>query len=140
MAFVDIGHAKAHATFIAQRHTLSYANLDGSNGAYTVKPARAPRYMGANIIPLVPTGSSVDVAITAADSGYTATLVVSGAKGVSYTDLVAGQGKVAAVGPDDEVALVVARTPEVVMYDAFKISTEMNMGLQYSVRITGATA
>lgn len=139
MAFVDIGHAKAHATFTAQRHTLSYANLDGSNGAYTVKPARAPRYMGANIIPLVPTGSSVDVAITAADPGYTATLVVSGAKGVSYTDLVGGQGKVA-VGADDEVALVVARTPEVVMYDAFKISAEMNTGLQYSVRITGATA
>lgn len=139
MAYVDIGHAKAHEAFLAQRDTLSYANLDGSAGSYTVKSARAPRYMGANIIPLKPTGSSVDVAITSQDAGYTATLVVSGTSGVKYTDVVDGKGSVD-VKDGDEVSLVVAKTPEVVEYDAFNISDELNTGLQYSVKITGATA
>lgn len=139
MAYVDIGHAKAHEAFTAQRRRLSYDNLDGANGAYKVKSARAPRYMGANIIPLTVTGSSVDVAITSQDEGYTATLVVSNASGVKYTDVVAGKGSVQ-VADGDEVSLVVAKTPELVMYDAFKISAELNTGLQYSVKITGATA
>ncbi|KAF1928770.1 uncharacterized protein M421DRAFT_37168, partial [Didymella exigua CBS 183.55] len=136
MAFVDIGHAKAHEAFVAQRAGLKYESLDGADGAYTVKAAKAPRYMGANIIPLTPTGNTVSVAITSADAGYTATLVVSNASGVTYTDVVAGKGSVA-VAAADEVALVVARTPEVVMYDAFKISAELNAGLQYSVQVTG---
>ncbi|KZM19223.1 hypothetical protein ST47_g9595 [Ascochyta rabiei] len=139
MAYVDIGHAKAHDAFTAQRRSLSYDNLDGSNGAYTVKSARAPRYMGANIIPLTATGASVDVAITSEDAGYTATLVVSSASGVKYTDVVGGKGSVQ-VADGDEVSLVVAKTPEVVMYDAFKIGDELNKGLQYSVKMTGATA
>ncbi|KAJ4987235.1 hypothetical protein SVAN01_07246 [Stagonosporopsis vannaccii] len=139
MAYVDIGHAKAHEAFTAQRRTLTYDNLDGTSGDYTVKSARAPRYMGANIIPLTATGSSVDVQITAQDQGYTATLVVSSASGVEYTDVVAGQGSIQ-VADGDEVSLVVAKTPELVMYDAFKISDELNQGLQYSVKITGATA
>lgn len=139
MAYVDIGHTKAHEAFVAQRRGLTYNNLDGSNGDYTVKSARAPRYMGANIIPLTPTGSSVDVAITSEDAGYTATLVVSSASGVKYTDVVSGKGSVQ-VADGDEVSLVVAKTPEIVMYDAFKISAELNKGLQYSVKITGATA
>ncbi|KAL1792975.1 hypothetical protein ACET3X_009482 [Alternaria dauci] len=139
MAFVDIGHAKAHEAFVAQRNDLTYENLDGSNGEYTVKPGRAPRYIGANIIPLTPTGSSVDVAITSQDEGYIAMLVVSSTSGVKYTDLVSGKGSVQ-VADGDEVSLVVAKTPEIIMYDAFKISDEMNEGLQYSVRITGATA
>lgn len=139
MAYVDIGHAKAHEAFIAQRRTLTYNNLDGANGDYTVKAARAPRYMGANIIPLKTTGSSVGVTITAQDQGYTATLVVSSASGVKYTDVVAGKGSVQ-VANGDEVSLVIAKTPELVMYDAFQISNELNRGLQYSVKITGATA
>ncbi|KAF9693844.1 hypothetical protein EKO04_008387 [Ascochyta lentis] len=139
MAYVDIGHAKAHEAFTAQRSTLTYGNLDGSDGAYTVKSARAPRYMGANIIPLTVTGASVDVAITSEDAGYTATLVVSSASGVKYTDVVDGKGSVQ-VADGDEVSLVVAKTPELVLYDAFKISDELNKGLQYSVKITGAAA
>lgn len=139
MAYVDIGHAKAHEAFTAQRRGLTYDNLDGSNGEYTVKSARAPRYMGANIIPLTTSGSSVDVAITSEDTGYTATLVVSNTEGVKYTDVVSGKGSVQ-VADGDEVSLVVAKTPELAMYDAFKISDELNKGLQYSVKITGATA
>ena len=139
MAYVDVGHAKAHEAFVAQRRSLKYDNLDGSNGDYTVKSARAPRYMGANIIPLTATAASVDVDITAEDQGYSATLVVSSASGVEYTDVVGGKGSVA-VADGDEVSLVIAKTPELVMYDAFKISEELNQGLQYSVKITGATA
>ncbi|KAJ8116281.1 hypothetical protein OPT61_g2270 [Boeremia exigua] len=139
MAYVDIGHEKAHEAFIAQRRSLSYDNLDGANGEYTVKSARAPRYMGANIIPLTATGSAIDVTITSEDTAYTATLVVSNASGVTYTDVVSGQGSVQ-VADGDEVSLVIAKTPELVMYDPFKISDELNQGLQYSVKINGATA
>lgn len=139
MAYVDIGHPKAHEAFTAQRHNLTYDNLEGTSGEYTVKSARAPRYMGANIIPLTSTGSSIDVEITAQDQGYTATLVVSSASGVEYTDVVAGKGNVQ-VADGDEVSLVIAKTPELVMYDAFQISDELNRGLQYSIKIAGATA
>ncbi|KAH6639497.1 hypothetical protein C7974DRAFT_132688 [Boeremia exigua] len=139
MAFVDIGHPKAHEAFTAQRPSLKYDNLDGASGDYTVKSARAPRYMGANIIPLTATEASVDVAITAEDQGYAATLVVSNASGVTYTDVVSGKGSVQ-IADGDEVSLVIAKTPELVTYDPFKISAELNQGLQYSVKITGATA
>jgi hypothetical protein len=141
MAFVDIGHAKAHEAFVAQRDTLTYDNLDGANGEYKVKSARAPRYMGANIIPLSPTGSSISVAISSEDKGYTATLVVSsgGAEGkLQYKEVVGGEGSVE-VAEGDEAALVVARTPELAQYDAFKIPEALNTGLVYSVKITGAT-
>lgn len=139
MAYVDIGHAKAHEAFTAQRRSLTYDNLDGSDGEYTVKPSRAPRYMGANIIPLTATNSAVEVAITSEDEAYAATLVVSNASGVTYTDVESGQGSVE-VADGDEVSLVIAKTPELVMYNAFNITEELNTGLQYSVRITGATA
>ena len=46
MAYVDIGHAKAQALFNAQRKSIGYANLDSNGGGkYTVKSARAPRYV-----------------------------------------------------------------------------------------------
>ncbi|KAF2651368.1 hypothetical protein K491DRAFT_580064, partial [Lophiostoma macrostomum CBS 122681] len=145
MAYVDIGHAKAAAMFNSQRKSLNYANLDSNGGGkYTVKSARTPRYMGANIIPLKTTGTSVSVAITlsgGASGNYTATLVVksSGSGGsVTYTDVVNGSGSVT-VGSGDEVSLVVANTPALVQYDPFSIPADLNRGLAYSVQFTGAT-
>lgn len=141
MAFVDIGHAKAHDAFVAQRGSLNYANLDaaGSGSSYSVKSARAPRYMGANIIPLTATGASVAVTLDTKGAAHTATLVVSSAAGVAYTDVVGGKASVD-VKEGDEVALVVANTPELVMYDAFKISDELNRGMAYTLSVTGGTA
>ncbi|CAO2658677.1 Nn.00g064000.m01.CDS01 [Neocucurbitaria sp. VM-36] len=134
MAYVDIGHAKAHEAFVAQQRSLTYGNLD-ANGA--VKSARAPRYMGANIIPLKVTGTTVTVAITSSGQ-YTATLVVNSAGKITYTDVVDGKGSVT-VASSAEVSLVVANTPALVQYDAFAIPADLNKGLQYSVKVTGAS-
>ncbi|KAF2127237.1 hypothetical protein P153DRAFT_295362 [Dothidotthia symphoricarpi CBS 119687] len=142
MAYVDIAHPKAHAAFLAQRSTLVYGNIARSSGStYAVVPARAPRYMGANINPLKITAgaSSVSVAVTA-DAAYSATLVVSSKAGVSYTDVVQGKAS-AAVAQGDEVSFVIANTPaQLVKYDPFDIPAALNKGLGYSVVVTGATA
>jgi hypothetical protein len=138
MAYLDIGHAKAQQLFNAQKSSLNFANLDSNgNGKYTVKSARAPRYMGANIIPLKSPGSTVTVAVTASGA-YTATLAVKGASGVRYTDLVNGVASVSVAG-GEEVSLVVANTPGLLLYDPFSIPADVNKGLSYSVQITGAT-
>jgi hypothetical protein len=137
MAYVDIGHEKARRMFDSQRKGLNYANLDSNgNGKYTVKSARAPRYMGANIVPLKATGSVVSVALTSSGS-YTATLAVKASSGaLRYVDVVNGNGSVT-LANEEEVMLVVANTPALVLYDPFSIPAELNRGLQYSVQITG---
>jgi hypothetical protein len=53
MVYVDIGHQQGQQMFTSMRSRLNFANLDSAgNGAYRVKAARQPKYMGANIIPL----------------------------------------------------------------------------------------
>ncbi|KAJ4294560.1 hypothetical protein N0V90_008251 [Kalmusia sp. IMI 367209] len=139
MAYVDIGHAKAQKAFDSQRKSLNYANLDSNgNGKYTVKSARAPRYMGANIVPLKASGSTVTVAITANTNTYTATLAVKGSGTTRYVDFVSGSASVT-LGSGEEVSLVVANTPTLVLYDPFSIPADVNKGLAYSVQISGAT-
>ncbi|KAF2108136.1 hypothetical protein BDV96DRAFT_653031 [Lophiotrema nucula] len=141
MAYVDIGHAKAKAMFESQRKSLNYANLDANgNGKWTVKSARAPRYMGASILPLKSTGANVSVVVTASGGNFTATLAVKGSGGgVRYMDLVNGSGSVA-LASGEEATLVVANTPALVQYDAFSIPADVNKGLGFSVQVTGATA
>ncbi|KAF2637562.1 hypothetical protein P280DRAFT_530740 [Massarina eburnea CBS 473.64] len=140
MAYVDINHPKAQTVFNNQRSSINYANLDSNgNGKYTVKSARAPRYMGANITPLKATGTAVSVAITVASGGsYTATLAVKGSSATRYVDFSNGSASVT-LASGEEVSLVVANTPALVQYDAFSIPTDLNKGLSYSVQITGAT-
>lgn len=143
MAFVDIGHPTAQAVFLQQRKSISYAVLDGvsgKTGQYKVKTARQPRYMGANILPLKATGTSVSVNITA-NAPYTATLVTRstvGNRACTYTD-VKGSGQVT-VASTDELALVVANTPDqLIMYDPFNMPADANNGLDYQVQLTGAS-
>lgn len=140
MAYVDIGHPKAQTMFNSQRKNLNYANLDSSgSGKYTVKSARAPRYMGANIIPLKASGSSVNVTLTATGS-YTATLAVKTSSGsVRYVDLENGSASTS-IASGEEATLVIANTPALVQYDAFSIPADLNKGLSYSIQLTGATA
>ena len=140
MAYVDINHPKAQAVFNSQRKSINYANFDSNgNGKYTVKAARAPRYMGANITPLKVTGSSVSVTITVSGGGsYTATLAVKGGSTTRYVDFANGSANVT-LGTGEEVGLVVANTPALVQYDAFNIPADLNKGLSYSIQITGAT-
>ncbi|KAF2710598.1 hypothetical protein K504DRAFT_481632 [Pleomassaria siparia CBS 279.74] len=139
MAYVDIGHEKAQALFNTQRETLTYANLDSNgNGKYTAKTARQPRYMGANIIPLTTTASTVSVTVTATGN-YTATLAVKAASGaIRYVDVDGSASATLATG--EEASLVVVNTPALVQYDAFSLSAEVSKGLDYSIQLTGATA
>ncbi|OTB00463.1 hypothetical protein M426DRAFT_65794 [Hypoxylon sp. CI-4A] len=141
MAYVDIGHERARALFERQRGEINYSNLDSQGGGrYKVKAARQPRYMGANIIPLKATGTSVSVAITTT-TPYTATLAIKGSNGtVRYVDVVDNKAEVT-LASGEEVSLVVANTPSTLyLYDPFSLTSDVNRGLDYQVQITGATA
>ena len=139
MAYVDIGHVKAAAAFTAQRKNINYANLDNNgNGKYTVKSARAPRYMGASIIPLKATGSTVSVVVTTSGQ-YTATLSVKSGSSTRYVDVVDGKGSVT-LASGEEATLVVANTPALIQYDPFAITADVNKGMSFSIQLTGATA
>jgi hypothetical protein len=140
MAYVDIGHKQAQAAFTAARSKLNYANLDAAGtGSYKVKAARAPRYMGSNIIPLK--GSGQISAKVTSSGAFTATLAVRASSGsVRYIDLVDGSGE-ATLESGEEATLVVANTPAALLqYDGFKLSGDpANKGLDYQVTLTGAT-
>ena len=134
MAYVDIGHKQAQESFVSNPITSS--NLDGSGEMYTVKAARAPRYMGANIIPLQASGA-IGVKVTSSGM-FTATLAIRGASGVRYVELPGGAGE-ATLASGEEASLVVANTPALLDYDPFNISGEAARGLTYQVQLTGAT-
>jgi hypothetical protein len=135
MAYVDIGHKQAQEAFNSS--PVTSANLDASGGEmYTVKSARAPRYMGANIIPLSGSGA-VSVKVTSSGM-FTATLAIRGGGAVRYVDLPGGAGD-ATLGSGEEASLVVANTPALLDYDPFNISGDAGRGLMYSVQLTGAT-
>lgn len=138
MAFVDIGHPSAGAVFETVKAQINYKNVQASGeGSYAVIAARQPQYMGANIIPLSASSGTVSVEITA-DAAYTATLAVSSTDGVTYT-AVDGSGSVE-VAAGDEVTLVVANTPEeLILYDAFSLTSDVQKGLDYSFTLSGAT-
>ncbi|KAM5343827.1 hypothetical protein ACJ41O_012364 [Fusarium nematophilum] len=137
MAYVDIGHASAHQAFLSQRRSLNYANVDSSgSGRYTVKSNRRPQYMGANIIPLSTSGGNVRVQITA-NGAYTATLALFRNGATRYV-AVDGTATVN-VASGEEVSLVVANTPSLILYDPFSLSDEAKRGLDYSFTLSGAT-
>ncbi|KAG8624250.1 hypothetical protein KVT40_007317 [Elsinoe batatas] len=148
MAFVDIGHPLAQAAFTRSRARLNYANVDpaGAAGTYRVKSDRRPFYMGANIVPLKTTGGGAVTARvqTVWPGEMTATVAVKGTQGVRYVDLVGEVGDATAnfeVGQGEEAMLVVANTPEALVYDGFKLpGTQASWGLDWSVTLTGATA
>jgi len=138
MAFVDIGHPSAGKVFETVKGQINYDNVQASgDGTYAVIANKQPQYMGANIIPLSTSGGTVSVEITA-DAAYTATLAVSSSTGVTYTG-VEGSGSVK-VASGDEVSLVVANTPEeLILYDAFSLTSDVQKGLDYSFTLSGAT-
>ncbi|KAF3064884.1 hypothetical protein GL218_01001 [Daldinia childiae] len=140
MAYVDIGHEKANALFNKQRKEFNYANLDSQgNGKYRVKSARQPRYMGANIIPLKATGSSISITVTAT-APYTATLAVKGSSGAVRYIEVANNKVQANLASGEEATLVVANTPSTLyLYDPFSLTSDVSRGLDYQLQITGAS-
>lgn len=148
MAYMDIGHPMAQKVYFDQRGRLDFNNLDNyGSQTYRVKAARRPMYGGANIIPLRVTGSSVSVQVTNLGNGwpnsnFTATLAIRASNGsVRYVDLPNGSGQ-ATVGGNEEASLVVVNTPDaLIKYNAFNstANSEEKTGLNYEVRITGAT-
>jgi hypothetical protein len=136
MAYVDIGHKQAQEAF--NKAPVTSANLDSAGGEmYSVKSARAPRYMGANIIPLSGSGA-ISVKVTSSGM-FTATLAIRAQAGtVRYVDLPSGAGE-ATLESGEEASLVVANTPALLDYDPFSISGEAGRGLDYQVQLTGAT-
>ncbi|KAE8376166.1 hypothetical protein BDV26DRAFT_305797 [Aspergillus bertholletiae] len=141
MAYVDIGHPIAQDAFLNQRSGLNYANVDlQGEGVYVVKNGRRPQYMGANIIPLT---EASDVQVTVASSGvFSATLAIrnTGTGAVRYVAFENGSGS-AAIAGDEEASIVVVNTPQTLyQYDGFKLGDEVRQGLDYTVKISGATA
>ncbi|KAF4970402.1 hypothetical protein FSARC_2564 [Fusarium sarcochroum] len=141
MANVDIGHPSAHEVFTQQRDQINFDNVESSgSGSYKPKADRKPRYMGANIIPLEVSGSSVGVKV-ASDGEFVATVAVYREGGESsYVTLKNGSATVS-VKSGDEVSVIVANAPaKAIMYDGFKLTDEVSKGLDYTLTLTGATA
>ncbi|KAL4782629.1 hypothetical protein BJX76DRAFT_369073 [Aspergillus varians] len=141
MAYVDIGNDAAHRAFLEQRDTLSYGNLEGGEGSYTVKSARKPLYFGANINPITISGEGGVAVNVTSGLAFTATLAIwnTGSGSVRYVDLENGSGE-ATVGESEEASLVVVNTPdELIQYDPFDLTSAVKVGLDYTVKITGAS-
>ncbi|CAI6090600.1 unnamed protein product [Clonostachys chloroleuca] len=138
MAYADIGHPQAQQVFFNQRGSINFKNVDQTGtGTYKVKSARQPLYMGASIIPLRASGSTISVSITA-NRAYTATLAVYKSSGTRYV-VVQGSGSVT-LASGEEATLVVANTPSsLYLYDPFSLSSEVKQGLDFSFTLTGAT-
>ncbi|KAM0424475.1 hypothetical protein ACHAPT_010399 [Fusarium lateritium] len=143
MAYLDIGHPSAKETFLSQRDSLNFDNLESQgSGSYKVKADRQPRYMGSNIIPLTTSGDGKVEVKVACDAAFTATLAIheTSSGNVRYVSLADGAGS-ASVASGEEASLVVANTPaELINYDGFNLSEDVQKGLDYTVTITGATA
>ncbi|KAJ3456201.1 hypothetical protein MRS44_016224 [Fusarium solani] len=145
MAYVDIGHAPAQKVFQQQRHSINYKNVALQyDKTYKVLPERQPRYMGCNIIPLTTSGAAtVQVDIKLAEKAeFTAKFAVrdTSTGSVRYKTLEQGSGSIE-VSDGEEISLVVANTPaDPILYDGFKLTSDVQKGLDYSFKLSGATA
>ncbi|KAB8201927.1 hypothetical protein BDV34DRAFT_215935 [Aspergillus parasiticus] len=142
MAYVDIGHTVAQEAFLNQRNGLNYANVDPQgDGVYVVKSFRKPQYMGANILPLSNAGAgNLQVSITS-NGVFSATLAIRNTNtgAVRYVSLENGSGAAVMTG-NEEASVVIANTPKTLyQYDAFKLTPEVQQGLDYTIKISGAT-
>lgn len=144
MAYVDIGHAPAQKVFQQQRHGINYKNVALQyDNTYKVLPERQPRYMGCNIIPLTTSGATtVEVDIKLAEKAeFTAKFAVrdTSTGSVRYRTLEEGSGSIT-VSDGEEISLVVANTPaDPILYDGFKLTRDVQKGLEYSFTLSGAT-
>jgi hypothetical protein len=148
MAYMDIGFPVGQKDFLSSRDSLNFgANWDSSGSdMYTVKSNRRPQYAGANITPLKVSGSGeVSIAVEnlgngQPDSNFTATLSIRASDGsVRYVDLPGGTGQ-GTINSGEEASLVVVNTPDtLIQFDPQYIGSPENIGLNYSVQLSGAT-
>lgn len=139
MAYLDIGHPQAQSTFLAQRTRIRFDNLTpNGSGSYTVKPARRPRYMGANIIPLKPTSNPLTITIRS-QGELTNHLVIFNPRSKSCQYLNFQSSLTTNLISGDEISLVIANTPtRLIQFDPFKLSSDLNKGVDYSLSLSGA--
>ncbi|KAL4976249.1 hypothetical protein BDW66DRAFT_151196 [Aspergillus desertorum] len=132
----------ANEVFLQQRESLAYNNLESSgDGTYTVKSARQPQYFGANINPLTLSGSGGVSVTVSSDAPFTATIAIrsTDSGSVRYDNLESGKGEVT-VGESEEASLVVVNTPEeLIQYNPFELSSAVQVRLEYTVQVTGAS-
>jgi hypothetical protein len=138
VAVGEIGHPNSRAFFESARRGLNFASLDKTGDGYTVKRARAPKYMGAGVHPIKGTGK-ISVQVTS-QMPFTAMLSVRAKSGkVKLVNLPGGGGETT-VGAGDEAALVVANTPAaLVIYNGFEVAkSAAAKTLSYKIKISGA--
>jgi hypothetical protein len=142
VAYGDIGHPTLASIFQSQKSGINWANYDSQgNNVYRVKSARRPRYMGANITPLKKSGAVTVSATLSTSSGITATLSVRNtSSGATRYVQFSGTTASTSVASNEEVTLVVANTPALILFDPFALSgSTANNGIDYTVTLTGAT-
>ncbi|KAF2221822.1 hypothetical protein BDZ85DRAFT_320130 [Elsinoe ampelina] len=145
VAYADLWHEPAAIAFnrIQRSRTrgLDYANLDSTGtDTWRVKPARAPRYMGASFVPLSGGDGPVAVKVSAA-AAFEARIAVRARNygSVRYVYVRDGQATVE-VAATDEVMLVVVNAPaQLIQYNPNAITgSGADAGLDFSVQVTGA--
>jgi hypothetical protein len=139
VAVGEVGHPNSRARFESARRGLNFASLDKSGNGYTVKGARAPKYMGAGVHPIKGSGK-VSVQVTSG-MPFTAMISVRSRSGaVKLVALPKGSGE-ATINAGDEAALVVVNTPgSLVIYNGFQIAqSAAAKTLSYKVKISGAS-
>ncbi|TKX20456.1 hypothetical protein C1H76_7266 [Elsinoe australis] len=152
MAYADFNSTMMYTNFFYVRNMLDYNNLDTTGkGVYRVKAAKAPRYLGASIIPLNATvGKPVTVRV-ASKQPFSASVSIkrnTASLAVRYLDLqvVKAANVVRRVNftlaEGEEAMLTVVNTPkELLMYNARETGTgEVAEGLDYNVTLRGAVA
>ncbi|KAF4550297.1 Hypothetical protein D9617_18g034880 [Elsinoe fawcettii] len=145
VAYADLWHEPAAIQFNriqrSRSNGLNYANLDSTGvNTWRVKPDRAPRYMGASMVPLSGGNGDVSVKITAT-SAFEARIAIRAQNygKVRYVYVQNGEATVQ-VAPTDEVMLVVVNAPaQLIQYSPNEIAgSGAEVGLDYTVQLTGA--
>ncbi|KAG8623424.1 hypothetical protein KVT40_008400 [Elsinoe batatas] len=135
VAYADLWHEPAAIAFnrIQRSRTrgLDYANPDSTGpDTWRVKPARAPRYMGASFVPISGGNGAVTVKVTATAAFEARIAIRARNYGAATVD----------VAPTDEVMLVVVNAPaQLIQYNPNAIAgSGADVGLDYTVQLTGA--
>jgi hypothetical protein len=139
VAVGEIGHPKSRSVFQSARGRLDFASLDRTGDEYTIKAARAPKYMGAGLHPIKGSGT-MSIKITA-ETPFTAMVSIRASSGaVRLVKLPDGAGKMT-VAKDEDAALVVVNTPNsLIIYNGFEIAkSAAAKTMSYKIKISGAS-
>ncbi|KAF4552009.1 Hypothetical protein D9617_11g008560 [Elsinoe fawcettii] len=156
MSYIDFQDVKWYTNYYYSSWRVNYDNLNvTAANTYRVKTALQPRYLGANIIPLLVNGTGQNTIRITASMPFSATLAILGAdKNVTNTRYLTVPAVVAAQAKNvvkqikfslqdgEDATLSVANTPNaLLMYDARGTAEgDVAKGLDYTVKFTGKLA